>query len=87
MGYSTHMKTTIEISDNLLRRAKRLAAKEQVTLRSLAEEGLAHVLKMRERRRPVPVKPLTVKGKGLSPEFQGRSWEHLRSTVYEGRGE
>lgn len=34
------MKTTIEISDPLLRQAKRLAAKEGTTLRDMVERGL-----------------------------------------------
>ncbi|MEY3714120.1 MAG: hypothetical protein RL321_1740 [Pseudomonadota bacterium] len=48
----SHMKTTIEISDELLARAKRLAESQGVTLRALVEEGLqrsleAHLLAVR----------------------------------------
>lgn len=38
------MKTTVEISDSLLREVRRLAAREGVTLRTLVERGLHHVL-------------------------------------------
>ena len=38
------MKTTIEISDPLLREARKLAAREGVTLRALVERGLRRVV-------------------------------------------
>jgi len=80
------MKTTIEISDNLLRRAKEQAKKEKLTLRELMEEGLEMVLSARSRRKPYRVKPVVFKGKGLSPEFQHTSWSRIRDAAYEGRG-
>jgi len=39
----THMKTTIEIADALLERAKRTAAREKKPLRALVEEGLRKI--------------------------------------------
>ena len=44
------MKTTLNIHDDLLAKAKALAAKEQTTLTKMVEEGLA----LRLRRRRVP---------------------------------
>jgi hypothetical protein len=44
------MKTTIEIADSLLDEAKRLAARRGVTLRTVVEEGLRHVVKAERRR-------------------------------------
>ncbi len=38
------MKTTVEISDSLLREARKLAAREGVTLRTLVERGLHRVI-------------------------------------------
>jgi methylthioribose-1-phosphate isomerase len=40
----TDLKTTIEISDALLEEARRVAARDRTTVRSLIEEGLRIVL-------------------------------------------
>jgi hypothetical protein len=82
----THMKTTVEISTPLLRRAQKMAAKEQTTLRALVEEGLTRALATREHSSKAPPPLVTFKGKGLAPEFQGASWEKIRDTIYDGRG-
>lgn len=77
----THMKTTIEISDELLSRAKRLARQQKKTLREVIEEALrrqiasAPVEKFQLKRDPF-------KGKGLqSPIVEGR-WEAIRDLIY-----
>ena len=80
------MKTTIEISDPLLRQAKLVAHEQHQTLRSLVEEGLAKVLEEREHRNMHPVKPVVFGGRGLSPEFKDGSWEKIRNAAYEGHG-
>lgn len=83
----THMKTTIELSDPLLERAKRLAARDSTTLRELVEAGLRHVLKERaQRAEPFVLRDARVEGRGLSPEFSGASWNDIRNASYEGRG-
>lgn len=84
----THMKTTIEISDPLLERAKRLAARESSTLRELVEAGLRHVLREREKQReePVTLADARVGGTGLQTDLQGASWERIVEATYEGRG-
>ena len=74
------MKTTIEIADNLLARAKARARARRVSLRSLIEESLAVTLDQ-----PLPetkVKPVTFKGNGLSREFEGGSWDQIRDAIY-----
>ena len=80
------MKTTIEISDSILAQAKQLARDQNVTLRSLAEEGLRKVIEERTARGPCRVSPVTFRGKGLSPEFQSATWERIRDAAYEGHG-
>lgn len=80
------MKTTIDISDSILLEAKQLAREQNVTLRSLTEEGLRKVIEERSARRPCQVHPVTFQGEGLSQEFQGASWAQIRDAAYEGRG-
>ena len=87
MGYHDFMKTTIEISDSILAKAKQLARDQNVTLRSLAEEGLKKVIEERSARGPCRIRPVTFGGNGLSPEFQSATWERIRDAVYEGHGE
>jgi hypothetical protein len=80
------MKTTLEISTPLLRRAKRVAARDGTTLRALVEQGLSQTLSTRhEKRSAIPPLPV-FGGGGLTPEFQGASWEKIRDAIYEGRG-
>ena len=82
----THMKTTLEISDAVLRQAKQIAAKEKTTLKSLVEEGLRQLLKNRKRRGEFALRNASFKGKGLNPEFQDHSWENVRKHIYDGQG-
>ncbi len=80
------MKTTIQIADSLLAEAKGVAAQEKTTVRALVEEGLRRVLDKRRRRKPFKLRDMSVKGKGLSPEFADGSWAKIRDAIYEGRG-
>ena len=82
----THMKTTIDIADGLLARAKKQAASESITLKSLTEEGLQMVLRERAMRKAKRIKPVTVSGGGLQPEFVDADWNKIRSAAYEGAG-
>jgi Arc/MetJ family transcription regulator len=80
----THMKTTIEISDALLADAKRVAARDGVTLRALVEQGLRRVLEEQRRSsRPFKLRKASVKGRGLKP---GVHPSKFRELAYEGRG-
>ena len=76
----THMKTTIEIADSLLLRAKARARERRVTLRSLIEESLASALDQPSDAREV--QPVTFRGNGLSREFQDASWDRIRDEIY-----
>ncbi len=76
----THMKTTIEISNNLLARAKARARAQHITLRSLIEESLATALD--QPLAATRVRPVTFKGNGLSREFEDASWDKIRDTIY-----
>jgi hypothetical protein len=80
------MKTTIEIADDLLGKAQSLAKSRRTTLRAITEEGLRLVLE-KQGNASANLPPLvTVRGKGLTPEFKRASWEKLRDEIYKGRG-
>lgn len=88
ISMGTHMKTTIEIATPLLRRAKKVAARDKTTLRRLVEEGLVKSLQAREQTgSPIVYKPLIFRGgSGMTPEFAAGGWEKIRDAIYEGRG-
>jgi hypothetical protein len=80
------MKTTVEISDSLLREARKLAAREGVTLRTLVERGLHRVISETSQGTPFRLRRASFKGKGLNPDLQDASWERLRDLAYQDRG-
>ncbi len=80
------MKTTVEISDSLLKEAKRVAAKERTTVRRLVEEGLRRTIADRKKKEPFRLRRATFKGKGLQPHVADLSWDRIRDLVYERRG-
>jgi hypothetical protein len=81
------MKTTIEISDPLLREARKIASREGVTLRTLVERGLHRVVaETKTPGAPFKLRRASFKGKGLQDEQRDASWEKLRDMIYEGRG-
>lgn len=82
----THMKTTVEISDSLLREAKRVAAENGTTLRALLEEGLRSCLKAHRKRARFRLRDASYGKGGLQPEVREGSWEPIRNLIYEGRG-
>jgi Arc/MetJ family transcription regulator len=79
------MKTTIDIAEPLLQRAKRVAREEGTTLRALVEQGLREVLKSR-RQRAFTLRRASFKGEGLQAPFRDAPWADVRDTIYEGRG-
>lgn len=80
------MKTTIDISETLLKEAKKLAAREGVTLKALIERGLHRVIAETRQHPPFKLRRASFKGKGLSPDLQSASWEAVLDRAYEGRG-
>ena len=82
----THMKTTVDIADAVLREAKATASRDGTTVRALIEEGLRRVLEERAERSDFRLRRVTFKGKGLRAEVRDGSWERVRELIYEGRG-
>ena len=82
----THMKTTIEISDGLLKQAKAVAQRDGTTVRALVEAGLRAVLKDQRERQPFRLREASFTGKGIQPGFEEGRWDAIRDALYEGRG-
>lgn len=80
------MKTTVEISDSLLREVRKVAAREGVTFRTLIERGLHRVVAETKPSAPFKLRRASFKGKGLQPDLRHASWERIRDIAYEGRG-
>ncbi len=80
------MKTTVEIADSLLQQARKLAAREGVTLRTLVERGLHRVIAETRRGASFKLRRASFKGEGLQPQFHDDSWEKVRDLVYKDRG-
>jgi hypothetical protein len=80
------MKTTLEISDPLLREARKIAARENTTLRALVEQGLRRVVAEKKKDKPFRLRDASFKGDGLHPDVANLSWDEIRDLIYEGRG-
>ncbi len=80
------MKTTVEIADALLDEAKRIASRQETSLRELIEDGLRRVVEERKRRRPFHLRRATFKGKGFQSGVEAGGWELIRELSYKGRG-
>jgi len=76
------MKTTLEISDPLLREARKVAAREGTTLRALVEQGLRQVVADKKRKRVFRLRNITFGGRGLRPELRDVGWDRLRDLIY-----
>jgi hypothetical protein len=80
------MKTTLDLTDRLLREAKAVAQREGITVRALVERGLQLALSERRARKAFRLKDLSVPGHGLQPSAHELSWEQLRDLSYGDRG-
>jgi hypothetical protein len=81
----SHMKTTVELPDDLLREAQQLARAEGTTLKSLMEEGLRAVVGRHRESRRFELEDASVGGRGLRPEFAGADWAAIRDAAYGSR--
>jgi hypothetical protein len=80
------MKTTVEISDSLLQEARKLAAREGVTLRGLIERGLRRVIHETASSTTFKLRRASFKGRGRQAEFAEATWDQLRDAVYRDHG-
>lgn len=82
----SHMKTTIDIPDNLFFRTKETSQKTGITFKDLVAEGLITVLEKKSAKSSPTIKPVTFQGNGISQPFTDAPWSVIRDSAYEGRG-
>lgn len=80
------MKTTVELSDELLQRARKAAKAQGRSLRDLIEDGLRQILQGQERRPEYKVEFPTFRGSGFTDAFQDADWTRIREEIYRGHG-
>jgi hypothetical protein len=80
------MKTTLEIPDSLLSQARKIAARDGITLQALVERGLRQVVAEKKQQRLFKLRRASFKGNGLRPELKEATWEDIREISYENRG-
>jgi hypothetical protein len=80
------MKTTVELSDSLVRQAKRLALKERTTVKALIEQGLRLVVADRNRGTRFALRKASFRGDGLVSGRSLQDWAAIRDLVYSERG-
>ena len=78
-------KTTVKISEPPLRDARTLAAREGITLRTLVERGLRHMIAETKQNKPFKLRDASFEGRGLQAAVRDASWDQLRDLIYEGR--
>lgn len=78
----THMKTTVELPDALLREAQETARAGHTTVKALIEEGLRTVLARRKQAGRFILRDASVEGRGLTLEFVDATWDDIRDAAY-----
>ena len=79
------MKTTVELTKDLVKRAKQVAVEEGTTLRALLEAGLRAELEARKSG-GFSLIDASIEGDGLQVGVQEGEWQAIRELIYEGRG-
>ena len=76
------MKTTLDIQDELLARAKRYAHRTGRPLRAVVEEGLRRALAADAPARPYVLPDYSVGEAGGRDPLEAYSWQDLRGVIY-----
>ena len=82
MGNMGFMKTTLDIQDDLLARAKRHARQTGRPLRAVVEEGLRTELSRESRRTRFKLQDHSVGERGATDPLEAYSWQDLREVIY-----
>lgn len=81
------MKTTIEISDSLLREAKKVMIQNGQTFKELITTLLRNYMQsQRKKAKPFKWRCRPFRGDGLVDDLKGAGWEKIRERIYEGHG-
>jgi predicted transcriptional regulator len=82
------VKTTIELSDGLLERAKQYAAQRNLSLRAVVETALRQHLDSESNGRSAPfrLRRSTFAGRGLQAGIDAHDWPGTRKRIYARRG-
>jgi hypothetical protein len=81
------MRTSVDIPDPLLHKARLVARRRKTTLRSILLEGLRRVLEKEGQKKPPYELPDESFGQGGPVEgLAPTDWERIRAIAYEGRG-
>ena len=76
------MKTTVDIHDELMARAKRYAKRTGRPLRAVVEEGLRRVLSDTSRSAPYELPDRSVGDSNSADPLDALSWQDLREEIY-----
>ena len=82
MGSMGPMKTTLEIRDDLLIRAKKLAKRTGRPLRAVVEDSLRAALALAEQPREYKLPDLSVGDPEADDPLERLSWQDLRAEIY-----
>ena len=82
MSSMGHMKTTLDIQDALLERAKRHAKRVQMPLRAIVEDGLRRVLSERAVPAAYELADGSVGDPRAADPLEALSWQDLREEIY-----
>lgn len=77
--YAWRMRTSIELSDGLAERARRLAKRRGVTLRALVEQALLGLLEQNERAVPFVLEDVTFGEGGIRADVPEADEQRLRA--------
>ena len=81
------MKTTVDIHDELLKRAKCHAKKTGQPLRAVVEQGIRLVLEAEAKRRPYKLPDRSVGKPGDPFPLASYTWDELRDIIYNDRSD
>ena len=76
------MKTTLDLHDELMKRAKKHARQTGRTLRSVVEDGLRRVLVEEQTANAYQLPDLSVGDPNADDPLEALSWQDLRDEIY-----